>query len=345
MSSFVKHLLNQPNVIVISRPSVTTPADLKPFDLELETIGFDSGQVSTYLEKVEPGSADAIRVFLDRHPLVRDLVRIPIQLDALCYAWNDVSEYKPETMTALYRAIERGLWRKDIYRLEKEDRPANENEVIPTNVVEFLVRDEAFLLEGLAFTGLYNDVIVFDAKFRAAVSEHFSQPGTIIDKTLRKLSYLRTSDRFAKEQNKTYHFLHLTLQEYFAARYFARIWKNGGSLTCLHLIGRNRSELDNKKPLRRGHKKVEDVDPGSFLQKYKYSARYRIVWRFVVGFLSSEADAGKDTLRFFDAIDMEPLDLLGPTHQRLAMHCLSEVPLSNDSEDLISIRHCLEERL
>ncbi|GKT67269.1 LOW QUALITY PROTEIN: hypothetical protein ColTof3_14608 [Colletotrichum tofieldiae] len=157
---FMVSLLNQPNIVVMSRPSVTPPAEVKPFDLELETIGFDPEQVAAYIERLEADNAKKIQSFLDEHLLIRDLVRIPIQLDALCFAWSDVSEDEPDTMTNLYRAIERGLWRKYLARLGKktDGRLVNDHDNLHVNEVMDLVGYEAVVLEGLAFTGLYNNI-------------------------------------------------------------------------------------------------------------------------------------------------------------------------------------------
>lgn len=112
MSGFLVYLLNRPNVVVTSRPSVQPQGD--PFDLELETVGFYPHQVIEYIQKVEPANARDVQTFLEARPLLRDLVRIPIQRDAVCYAWKDVYDSAPETMTDLYKAIERGLAQKDL---------------------------------------------------------------------------------------------------------------------------------------------------------------------------------------------------------------------------------------
>lgn len=47
--------------------------------------------------------------------LIQGLVQIPIQLDALCYSWDQDSPSGdvPKTMTTLYQAIELKLWKKD----------------------------------------------------------------------------------------------------------------------------------------------------------------------------------------------------------------------------------------
>jgi hypothetical protein len=60
----------------------------------------------------------------------------------------------------------------------------------------------------------------------------------------------------------------------------------------------------------------------AFLQKHKYDARYDIMWRFVAGLLDGHGE--DDIMGFFKKIKSDPIDLLGPTHQRLIMHCLDE---------------------
>jgi hypothetical protein len=45
----------------------------------------------------------------------------------------------------------------------------------------------------------------------------------MLDDVLDRLSFLHTSD--ASVQDKSYHFLHLTFQEFFAAQYFVRCWR------------------------------------------------------------------------------------------------------------------------
>ncbi|RWA07988.1 hypothetical protein EKO27_g7114 [Xylaria grammica] len=99
MFKLLDTLLNLPMVIVTSRPhvSIADRLDLK-FDLRLETIGFYPDQVKSYMENVFviPGGGGpdhqkvgGLQSLLQQHQLLRGLVRIPIQLDALCYIWRD----------------------------------------------------------------------------------------------------------------------------------------------------------------------------------------------------------------------------------------------------------------
>ncbi|KAK2601875.1 hypothetical protein QQS21_004561 [Conoideocrella luteorostrata] len=70
-----------------------------------------------------------------------------------------------------------------------------------------------------------------------------------------------------------------------------------------------------------------------------YTQRYDIFWRLLTGLSNKKAWSSK----LIGAKENEPLDLLGPPHPRLIMHCLSEIPRSK-SEDL-SERERLEQNL
>ncbi|KAH8744508.1 hypothetical protein F5883DRAFT_22891 [Diaporthe sp. PMI_573] len=323
MSRFLKELLNQPNVIITSRPHASLPPI--SLDLEVETIGFYPEQVKDYIKMAftnrETGVVDQVRVnevqsVLQKHWLVQSLVRIPIQLDALCFTWKEKeagsnSGTKLDTMTALYQAIEHSLWKKDIKFPRLEKKPEDYVRNAGRSEIKRTVEAETALLECLAFTGLSSDVIDFTSDHRDNISELFnplkSNSKLSLDDTLTNLSFLRTSDPSSEHRNRNYHFLHLTFQEYFAARYFVQQWKAGKPLEYLEL----------NEPEKR---QIQRIEPAAFLAKHKYTARYDILWRFVAGLLGAEGEAET----FFRMIE-EPRDLLGPTHQRLVMHCLSEV--------------------
>ncbi|KAF1365074.1 hypothetical protein EJ07DRAFT_97345 [Lizonia empirigonia] len=313
MSKFLKILLGQPNVIITSRPHVSLPADIKPLDLELETVGFYPDQVEEYLQATfaDPKKVEAVQLYLQKHYLIQGLVRIPIQLDALCYTWDHLKDKAvPQTMTATYRVIEESLWKKDILRLEKKDGNGlltkDDIKLESMNRINSLVKREQVVLEGLAFAGLHSDVINFDISNCEAVFEVYTSSKEWIswNTILPRLSVLRTSDLSKDNHGRSYHFLHLTFQEFFAARYFTRQWKAQQDVSCLDLSTKNCAMMP----------------PATFLKEHRYDPQYNIFWRFVAGLLDADCNA----LSFFQAIEEEPRDLLGPTHQRLIMHCLSE---------------------
>jgi hypothetical protein len=340
LARFVTHLLHQTNVLVLSRPSVVLRSDIEPFDLELEMIGFNLDQVHQYVERMEPTKYEAIKEFLEPRSLVKDLVRIPIQLDALCYGWDQVQDQGPEIMTNLYHAIEKGLWKKDIVQLGKkiDGTAVTGNDKLYDIELEKLVNAECCLVEGLAFTGICSNVGEFQKRHINVICRYFSRGGTFADRALRKLSYLRTSDSSVGKPSRTYHFLHLTLQEYFAARYFVWVWHRKGKLICL--------DFDKNGTLQGNPLSQPTVKPRDVLATDKYSWRHNIMWRFVVGLLySGPGGSDEGTMQFLRAVDANPLDLLSLAHQRLTMHCLMELDPSNLSQRLKEHKSRLEDHL
>jgi len=114
------------------------------------------------------------------------------------------------------------------------------------------------------------------------------------------MSFLRSSNPHDEIWKQSYHFIHLTFQEYFTAKYFVERWEDGKDLECI--------DLDSK---RYGRSKISCEDS---LQQHKYDVRYHIMWGFVVELMNDDgSDEGVE--RFLQAVEQEPIDLLGPAHQ------------------------------
>lgn len=304
MGKILDELLSQPNVIVTSRPHRTTDRT-KSFDLELETIGFFREQIEEYLQgqKMPESTLNDIRDFIRRNPLVQSLARIPVQLDAICYAWDsDLLRHGHFTVSSLYWALVGRLCEKDIPHLSKKflnERSMHPDELkgMPVQYLSDLLLDEFNLLERLAFDGLCQGVIEFDMERIYKIKPDRLD---MLDGTLLRMSFLRFSGDAVDLRDRTYHFLHLTYQEFFAAKYFVGHWT--ASVKSESFVNNWSNE---------------------FLAKEKYNIRYDMFWRFVVGLLRISRPDLLD--KFFEALCGEPLDLVGPAHQRLVIHCLAEV--------------------
>ncbi|RDW58024.1 hypothetical protein BP6252_13435 [Coleophoma cylindrospora] len=341
ISTFLQHLLQKPNVIITSRPQRLNRNQLGTLHLKLETIGFSQAQVKAYIGNrdiiKDPAKAVEIQSFLKANPLIQGLVRIPIQLDAVCYCWDlaDFSNDSPKTMTNIYTLIVQKLWRKDISSLKKMTEGGQSQqsdfEQWDQSELDSIIEDEINFLNGFAFIGLNDNIIEFNSKDRDRIKTELRNQCVELPKpyikTLNRLSFLRTSDKGSRlpYAEQSYHFLHLTFQEYFAAKYFVSRWTAG---------------RESKLNPARG----SSISPWVFLQKEKYNPRYIIFWRFVAGLMHTSGN--EDLVEFFRRLDDEPGDLLGTMHQRLVMNCLCEIPLP-DSKTIgfEPIRDSLENKL
>jgi GTPase SAR1 family protein len=167
---FLTGLLNKPNVIITTRPHTALPPDVEKPHLELDTMGFSPEEVDKYLERVisDTESVVAIQSYLRKNRLMQSLVRIPIQLDALCYIWEMTnSDVVIQTMTSAYIEITRQLWLKDIERLGK--LPGLGLVDIPDAVIEAHSSVESEFLGKLAFSGLLGNLIEFQQGHRNAL--------------------------------------------------------------------------------------------------------------------------------------------------------------------------------
>ncbi len=346
-------LLAQPQVIVTSRPAGVDVSKLEGFDLELETIGFNQENIRTYLEKIEANNATDIQALIDSTPVIKELVNIPVQLDALCYSWKEIkvkldrgkakalaNEKASVTMTTLYQTQFGKLLRKDAGRLGKTSGErlltADDLEMMSETEIVQLMADEVEYLLYLSFHGLQDNLIEFDLDYINKVKEELNrkrQPNLsyFLQNDLKQTSFLHTSDTRIAENKRAYHFLHLTFQEFFAAKFLAKhlqpyLTAEGESKT---LVGAVVNGLV-----------LEPEKIQGFVSQYKYEARYQIVWWIVAGLLEGEALEG-----FFILLEQEAPGLLEDKHVDLIMHCLYEARASLSETTIKRLEKRLAERL
>ncbi len=320
IGKLLEELFQQTHIIFTSRPSGVEPSALPKLDLELETMGFSPEDVQTYLNTIEPQKAEEIQAFIDRTPMLQGLVNIPIQLDVLCYSWDafqsQLSAGGVVTVTALYQAMVDKLWRKDGERLEKAQAGKlltlkQIHSLRPYQIEKQLVSIENEYLSYLAFQGLLdNHRIEFDeTALQDAIQALNEQRETIKQNPLpfqllddiKQTSFLYTADAELEEAQRTWHFLHLTFQEFFAAKYVAQ-----------HL-----QAYSTAAPA--GHLMMDQVRLYRFIAENKYNPRYEIVWWMVAGLLK---DGPLE--HFFTLLEQAPRDLIGGRHQQMMTGCLNE---------------------
>ncbi len=323
MFGFLKQLLNQPAVVITSRPYVNL-ARVDSMNLELETVGFSAENVNVYLDNpdiVPTEKAEEIKPFIKDNAFIHELINVPIQLDALCYSWEEIKRLQQETkgsvtVASLYQAMMNKLWRKDMLRLDKqkEGEPLTERYVSMlenTAQIEQLVQVEHDFLSILAFNGLQRNQIEFDQGDLRRLFGLFGKQGVAwpvsLEDNLAKLSFLHGDE--SEASHRSYHFMHLTFQEFFAAKFFARhLQIHVSTIQPSHRIQATDISI-----------KPNTEELASFIAMHKYNPRYEIFWWMVAGLLNGEA-----LERFFKLLRQEPRDLIGLRHQHLMMGCLNE---------------------
>ena len=329
MFEFLESIIcDSPNIIITSRPQAKS-MDIGRFDLELETTGFLPDQIHAYIKNCtsNPESIKDMTTFISMRPLIQGLLRIPIQLDAFCCSWpslegrDTTSREGISTMTTLYHSISFDLCRKDIGRRKSSGRLQK----LTNFEVGQVLKTELKLLGELAFQGLMNGIVEYSPGHLEKIASHAFRNGLQLSESymsvLDKVSFMRTSDVEQDQSKRRYHFLHLTFQEFFAARHFVEHWQNDILIDVLQLS----SSIQ-----------VEKVYPFRFLQLRKYDPRLNIFWRFVTG-LTQILSENKDVVTFFANLEDAPIDIFGVGQARLIMQCLSEVAFSV-REDIRQLR-------
>ncbi|GJJ77548.1 hypothetical protein EMPS_09907 [Entomortierella parvispora] len=237
---FLMTLLGQEYVVVTSRPSGVESSLLQSTDLELETVGFSQQNIQDFVVKVLPEAAVSVQNFIRRSPLIQGLVNIPVQLDVICLSWDSLpKDISHITMTGLYQLMVRRLCCKDAIRLKK-----NAGEILLTEKylrdfepyeIDDLMATELLHLGYLAFKGMNsNHQIEFEDKDIRRACGELDGYGTgdrplkplELSEIMKKTSFLHSADADLSSTKanspKSWHFLHLTFQEYFAATWIVR---------------------------------------------------------------------------------------------------------------------------
>ncbi|KAF9558678.1 hypothetical protein EC968_006884 [Mortierella alpina] len=331
LRALLKALFRQQHVLITSRPSGLDRSLLPPIDIELETIGFNTQNVSDFLEKtLEPEAVHTVKGFIQQTPLIQGLVNIPVQLDVICFSWESLpTNGKATTMTELYQLMVRKLWRKDALRLKKAaggvELTARQIAQLAPEDIDGLMATESQYLEYLAFSGMRNNhQIEFDEK---ALLDAFGDlkeyatyktgllPPQLLE-FMKQTSFLHTADANLDSRHdhsqQAWHFLHLTFQEYFAATWIAR-----------HL------EVEQHHPTTR---MMTLYQAKAFVQEHKYNPQYEIVWSMVAGLLEGEA-----LNSFFRLFQGAPRDLIGGRHQQILASCLHEARARLDPATLVTL--------
>lgn len=193
------------SVVVTSRPYASQNLQRdKTFCRHVEVLGFSEEQIhSCVMQNIHPRKQAAkFFSFLEERLDLMSLCYIPLNLAILLYVYQQNENQLPDTITDLFQLFVLHT----LSRFQKRkfgSSSINNLEDIPDDL-----KDPFNVLCKLAYKGLENDQLSFDSKIHPSLS-----PTTQLDLLTSVTSYT------ALEEKLSYQFLHLTVQEFLAAKY------------------------------------------------------------------------------------------------------------------------------
>ena len=237
------------SVLLTSRPSASAPLHSLPsVDRLVEVVGFNEENIKQYIESEFekcPEKASGLIEQLDNNPLIQNVCTVPLNCAITCNLWHTLDQELPSTLTELYTQIILNVIFRDIKK-KFPDIPIGLSlsnfDSIPSQLQPYW-----WLTCKFAFETLSTDQLVFTEEELAS----FFPEG--LDSSQKFLCFgLLQSARtlLPVGHGLSFHFLHLTFQEYLAA---------------LHLVTLSTEE------------QLEVV------RTHGTSSRFAMVWRFFFG--------------------------------------------------------------
>jgi hypothetical protein len=218
--------------------------------------------------------------FLESNRSIWGVAHIPVNLELICSLWSneDWSETEQLTITTLYSMMTEWLCRHYLKTQNHQILQLSEDEINQR------CQNELAFLENLAFHAMENSTIIIRPTL---LKKAFNEANISSKEQLNILnigilkSFNQQGTGVGIEMKKDHYFVHLSFQEYFAARYLINALKGSSTGQTIE-----------------------------FINYQKYNQRYALVFTFVAGLLSN-SDVGPCLKIFWDTILGEPLDLVG----------------------------------
>ena len=251
------------SVLVTSRPSASNPLYIC-IERSIDILGFDKENIEEFIQAEfahDQQKAISLSKQLEGNPLVESVCSVPLNCAIVCHLWRTLGEALPTTMTELYRKIILNFILRNIRKADTDHdiKILTDFDSLPSDLQQSWWR-----LCEFAFQALIRNQIVFSQE---DLSELFPQESPIDEKLL-FFGLLQPAESILETgYGVSYHFLHLTFQEYLAA---------------LHLV---KHPLDQQSTIF----KSLGSDSDSTAVFYAISDNFIMVWRFYFGIYFHES--------------------------------------------------------
>ncbi|CAF1127785.1 unnamed protein product [Adineta steineri] len=295
-----EQLLKTPHHILTSRPY----QNILAYHVQMEITGFTDENIERYVQKFFDQMKDELDNslnkgqnlfgFLQTNRSIWGVAHIPVNLELICSIWSNEDFIKTNelTITSLYSVMTEWLCRRYLAMPNKKIQNLSKDDVGQR------CEKELSFLENLAYNGMKSNTIILRPNLlRKALNEEkvsLHDHPHILNMGVLK-SFNKQGINTQIETEKDYYFVHLSFQEYFAARYLIKALKDPST---------HQEEI-------------------KFTQREKYNQRYALVFIFLTG-LSNEADSNTCLNMFWGLILTPPIDLFGIRHMQLVISCMEE---------------------
>ena len=205
------------SVIVTSRPSASAPIHKLPcIDRLVEVHGFSKDNIKEFIlcefANDRAKGSDLLEQ-LEGNPLIESVCSIPLNCAIVCHLWHHFKGALPTTMSELYTKIILNVSLRNVRKITKYESISSLShfDALPEGL-----RQPWSLLCEIAFQTLCEDKIVFS-------HEDLKRQGLSLGKEVLCFGLLQSAESILVDgHGVSFHFLHLTFQEYLAALYLVR---------------------------------------------------------------------------------------------------------------------------
>ena len=273
------------------------------YHVKMEMMGFTNDDIPKYVKQFfgqlggqlanVSSQGQKLLNFLHSNRSSWVIAHIPVNLELICTLWarSNWSETRTLTMSAFYDDFIEWLCRRQL-----RENNENQSQMTKEDVYKQYEKELQFL-EHLAFKAMQNGKIILSSNFLQEIER---ETGCYLHEhpRLLEMGILKSYDN-ENETRKEHYFVHLSYEEYFAARYLLKTLKSSNNSEAIHLI-----------------------------KQRKYDQRFRLVLVFAAGLLL-QSDYQSCTDIFWTTIQEEPVDLIGLQHFQLLTQCIDQLGDSN----------------
>lgn len=313
------------NIVMTSRPNIVEVEYRDKFSKQLVNIGLTNTDIIGYINKNFKGKEEykkSLLKFVKENKTIQGICHTPINLHLLCLVWTRLLETSADEInnnelitTKLYLEITDWLIKRYVTKTGKDKAYAKN---LDHAQIEKDFESTLKLMEQIAFEGLKQGKAVLG---KGMLSKHGVDASSY--KIIQEIGLLKALDGDDYEGNigNEHYFIHLTFQEYMAARSIVRT-----------LNSRNEQQV---------------IVALEFLNDNKYNQRYERMLCFIAGINSLDAaeEPSQALLHFWNILMNGKVDLGVIKQFQLVLKCIDESGIDPCIPDIGKIENYLKETL